>query len=139
MRLMRLAVRCAAVVLVACDGTVGPVTGIARGGGTTQRVLVFSVQPSTATAGNAITPPVQVVAQDTLGNTDATFVGTVTVALGANPTSAFLDGTKSVAAASGVAIFGDLSVSRVGSGYTLVASAPGATGATSGAFNITAP
>jgi hypothetical protein len=138
MRLTRLAA-CAVAVVAACDGTVGPVTGISHGGGTTQRALAFSVQPSNTTLGNEISPPVQVVAQDTLGNTDATFVGTITVALGPNSTGGFLDGVKSVPATSGVALFGDLTVNRVGSGYTLVASAPGATGATSASFNVTAP
>src|SRR5439155_511847 len=44
--------------------------------------LVFSVQPGAVTAGAAITPAVQVTAEDALGNTDPTFTGNVTVALG---------------------------------------------------------
>src|SRR5207249_2366375 len=46
--------------------------------------LVFSVQPSNATAGVAIAPAVQVAAQDAQGNTATQFTGSVTVALGTN-------------------------------------------------------
>jgi hypothetical protein len=138
MRLARLAVLCAAG-LAACDGTVGQVTGISRGGGTTGRVLVFTVQPANTTPENDISPPVQVAALDTLGNTDAAFVSSVTLALRTNPAGGFLRGTTTVRAVSGVALFGAVNVDRVGSGYTLVASAPGATSATSASFNVVAP
>src|SRR5439155_1731066 len=46
--------------------------------------LVFTVQPSNATAGAAIAPGVQVTAQDGLGNTVTGFTGNVTVAIGNN-------------------------------------------------------
>src|SRR5207244_644983 len=100
--------------------------------------LVFSVQPSNTTAGTAITPAVQVTAQDAQGNTATGFTGTVTVALGANPGSGTLSGTTTVAAASGVATFSGLSVDKVGTGYTLTAAATGLTGSPSATFNITA-
>ena len=86
-----------------------------------------------------MTPAITVVARDTLGNIDVTFSGSVTVELAANTDGAFLDGTKTVAAVSGVASFGDLSVDKAGSGFTLVATATGAALATSAAFNIVAP
>jgi hypothetical protein len=88
------------------------------------------------TAGEIITPAIQVVALDTLGNTDVNFTGAVTVTLSANPTGAFLDGTRTIAAVSGVASFGDVVVDRAGTGYTLRATASGATAATSNGFNI---
>src|SRR5438093_6321385 len=81
--------------------------------------LVFTVQPSNAIAAAAITPAVQVTAQDALGNTDPSFSGSVTVALGSNPGGGALAGTTTVAAASGVATFANLSINRVGTGYTL--------------------
>src|SRR5207249_5117688 len=87
--------------------------------------LVFTVQPSAATAGAAITPPVQVTAEDALGNTDPTFTGNVTVALGANPGGGALSGTTTVTAVSGVATLASLSVNKVGTGYTLTAAATG--------------
>src|SRR2546427_5598329 len=65
------------------------------------------------------------------------FTGSVTVALGTNPSGGTLAGTTTVTAASGVATFGTLSVDKVGTGYTLAAAATGLTGATSGSFNVT--
>ncbi len=127
------------IALAACDGTAPVITGVSSSGGTTSDVLAFSSQPSGGTAGNIMTPAITVVARDTLGNTDVTFSGSVTVALADNTDGAFLDGTKTVAVVSGVASFGDLSVDKAGSGFTLVATATGATSATSVAFAITAP
>ncbi|HET7250071.1 MAG TPA: hypothetical protein VFI79_09515 [Gemmatimonadales bacterium] len=98
--------------------------------------LVFTVQPSTTTAGATITPAVKVTAQDAAGNTVTSFVGNVTVAIGTNPGSGSLSGTKTVAAAAGVATFSDLSINRNGVGYTLTASSSGLTSATSTAFTI---
>src|SRR5207302_672251 len=97
--------------------------------------LVFSVEPSTTAAGAAITPAVQVTAQDGQGNTATGFTGNVTVAIGTNPSTGTLAGTKIVAAVAGVATFSGLSIDKVGTGYTLTAT--GAGSATSAAFNIT--
>src|SRR5207302_840730 len=98
--------------------------------------LVFSVQPSTTAAGAAITPAVQVTAQDAQGNTATEITGNVTVAIGTNPGSGTLAGTATVAASAGVASFVNLSTALFRSGYTLTAT--GAGSATSAAFNITA-
>jgi hypothetical protein len=126
-------------LVTACDPTAKVITGISSEGGTEQLTLAFSSQPSGAAAGDIMTPAITVVARDTLGNTDVTFAGTVTIVLAGNTSGAFLGGTKSVAAFSGVASFGDLTVDRVGSGFILLASAPGATPAASAAFEIVAP
>src|SRR5439155_717668 len=105
----------------------------------TAATLLFTVQPSNATAGTAIAPAVQITAHDAQGNTATGFSGNVTMALGANPGSGTLAGTATVAAASGVATFSSLSIDKVGTGYTLTAADPGEglSGATSTAFNIT--
>jgi len=100
--------------------------------------LVFRVQPSTATAGARITPQVEVIARDALGNTATGFSGAVTVAIGNNPGGGSLSGTKTVTAVAGVAAFPGLSISQAGGGYTLSATAPGLTAATSAPFDITA-
>src|SRR3989441_867698 len=100
--------------------------------------LAFTVQPSGTTAGSTIAPPVKVAAQDGAGNTDATFSGSISVALGTNPSAGTLSGTQTVTAVSGVATFSNLSIDKAGTGYTLMATATGLTGATSAAFNITA-
>src|SRR5207248_3336122 len=93
-------------------------------------------QPSTTAAGAAITPAVQVTAQDAQGNTATGFTGNVTIAIGTNPGSGTLGGTLTHAAVDGVATFADLSIDKVGTGYTLTAT--GAGSATSAAFNVTA-
>src|SRR5216117_2972514 len=100
--------------------------------------LVFSVQPASVTAGAAITPAVQVTAQDAQRNTATGFSGNVTLAIGANPGGGTLAGTAAVAAASGIATFTNLSINKAGSGYTLAASATGVSGATSAAFDVAA-
>src|SRR5207249_2615564 len=101
--------------------------------------LVFTVQPSTAVAARTISPAVQVAARDAQGNLVTGFTGSVTVALGTNPSGATLAGTTTVTAAGGVASFASLSLNKVGSGYTLTAAAPfqpALTGATSAPFDI---
>src|SRR6266516_3156629 len=98
--------------------------------------VVFTVQPSTAAAGAAIAPGVQVAVQDAQGNTVTTATTSITLAIGTNPASGTLAGTTTVAAASGVATFSTLSLNAAGTGYTLTAAATSLTGATSGAFNI---
>src|SRR5438128_2490381 len=102
--------------------------------------LVFTVQPSATTAGGTISPAVQVTAKDDAGNTDASFSGSITVALAMNPGGGTLSGTKTVTATNGVAAFSTLSIDKAGNGYTLGATTTaGLTGATSAAFNVNAP
>src|SRR2546422_722778 len=99
--------------------------------------LVFGTQPGTTVAGQQITPAVKVRALDALGNVATGFSGAITVAIGSNPGGATLSGTILVAAVGGVASFGDLSLNRTATGYTLTASAGGFAPVTSTAFDIT--
>jgi hypothetical protein len=102
--------------------------------------LFFSVQPpASTTAGAAMTPAIQVVAQDAAGNLVPTFVGTVTVAItsGTGTSGALLRGTTTVGAAAGVATFSTLNIDKSGTGYTLRATSSGLSNATSTAFAIT--
>src|SRR5437879_13630566 len=78
--------------------------------------LVFSVEPTNTVAGAAITPAVQVTAQDASGNTASGFTGNITVAIGTNPSTGTLSGTKTVAAVAGVATFPGLSIDKAGTG-----------------------
>src|SRR5439155_1490721 len=98
--------------------------------------LAFSLEPTRSTAGAALTPALQVPALDAQGNPATGITGNVTIAIGANPGGAALSGSASVAAVAGVATFGDLSLNRAGTGYTLTASATGPTGATSTPFDV---
>src|SRR6267378_2599679 len=104
-------------------------------GGATQ--LVFGTQPGTTVAGRQIAPAAKVRALDGLGNLVPTFGGNVSIAFGSNPGGGTLSGTTPVPAVGGVATFSDLIINRVGTGYTLVASANGFTPVASTTFDIT--
>lgn len=99
--------------------------------------LVFSVQPTTMSAGLRITPSVQVTARDALGNVITDYSGDVSMAIEASPAGGSLSGTTTVAAVAGVATFADLRIDASATGYTLVATASGVLAGTSRAFNIT--
>src|SRR3989442_9501160 len=100
--------------------------------------LVFTVQPTSTVAGASITPAIEVTARDANGNTATGFTGNVTLAIGTNAAGGTLSGTATHAAVGGVATFAGLSIDKVGTGYTLTASATGPATGTSTAFNITA-
>jgi hypothetical protein len=98
-------------------------------------LLSFIQQPSTAPVGQALSPAVTVAAKDNHG---AALPGvSITLALQSNPSGATLSGASATTNGAGVASFPNLSVNKVGMGYTLVASAGGFTGATSSSFDIT--
>jgi len=98
--------------------------------------LVFGQQPTNAVAGSSITPAVTVQVEDANNNVVTTSAASVTVAIGSNPSSGTLSGTKTVNAVNGVATFNNLSINNTGSGYTLTASSAGLAGATSNTFSI---
>ena len=125
-----------ALVITGCgdgSGLIGIATG-GGGGGRTAQALAFFVQPNSATAGQAISPPVEVVAKDSLGNTDSTFTGAVTVSLASNPAGGSLSGTTTTRAAAGIARFSTLVIDKPGT-YTLSASTSDVT-VTSNAFTV---
>jgi hypothetical protein len=128
MQARTLTLAAALCVASGCAGASDPLTGLATasggGGGPALGTLAFLVQPNNVSAGSPISPEVKVEALDTLGNVLTTFGGTVRVALASNSFGGTLSGTMSVAASSGLAFFDTIVVSRAGSGYTLVASAP---------------
>jgi hypothetical protein len=128
------------VVTSGCMGGTGSgLLGLAGGGSDNNRpppVLAFFVQPNSANVGQTISPPVQVVARDSLGSTDTLFTGTITIALASNSTGASLSGTASVRSVDGIASFSNLAVDKAGT-YTLQASATGSGAVTSTAFSIT--
>ncbi len=99
--------------------------------------LRFGQRPTNTVAGQVIAPAVTVQVVDQFGNIVASDTSNVTVAIGRNPGGSTLSGTLTVAAANGVATFGDLSLNNPGSGYTLTAAAGTFAGAASTAFNIT--
>src|SRR6266566_3448409 len=99
----------------------------------------FTVEPTTVTAGAPLAPPLQVAALDPEGNPVPGFTGNVTVAFGGTSGAGVtLGGTTTVAAVHGVATFGDLTVSKAGTGYWLTGSPTGLARAASDAFEVTA-
>lgn len=97
--------------------------------------LVFATEPGRTEGTVAVNPAAPVIIADQFGNTVDSATTPVTLALGENTAGGTLAGTAVVAAVAGVAAFGEISVDRPGT-YTLVATAPGLTGATSGQFRI---
>jgi hypothetical protein len=92
--------------------------------------LAFTVQPSTSLPCPVTMPPVEVTAQDDLGNTVSTYNGDVTIAIGHNAGALMagrLSGALTVTAVNGVARFSNLCIDQPnvpGNGYTLQAAVP---------------
>lgn len=99
--------------------------------------LEFIVQPTSAVAGAAISAAVQVSILDAQDNLVTSATDNIVLAIANNPGSATLGGTLTVAATGGVATFSNITLNKVGTGYTLTAAATGLTGATSASFAIT--
>ena len=99
--------------------------------------LAFTTQPGGGTATLAWTfqPVVQV--QDA-GNNPVTGAGvSIVVAIGTNPSTGTLAGTKTLPTASnGSATFAGLSINKSGTGYTLTAASSGPLLGTSAAFDV---
>ncbi len=95
--------------------------------------MAFSTQPGGAQIGSPLNPQPVVTLRDANGNIATTYNGPVTLAIGANPGGGVLGGTATVNAVNGIATFTNLSVNKVGVGYTLVATAGGLPPVTSSA------
>ena len=99
-------------------------------------------QPADTAAGAVITSsvgstggPVKVEVLDGCGQLATASTAKVSVAIGPNSGPGTLSGTVMVPASGGIASFSDLKISQPG-GYTLVATSPGITPATSAGFTI---
>jgi hypothetical protein len=118
----------------------GPVPASAR----VPKSLAFGVQPTggPATLALPVQPVVRVLDdQGALVDAGAGSVVPVTLALGSNASAATLTCTGGLtkAAVAGVATFAGCTVSAQGSGYTLIATSPNLTAATSAPFDMAAP
>lgn len=98
--------------------------------------IVFTGAPSDAVAGASINPAVRVSVEDAQGNIVPTATNSISIAVGANPSSGTLSGTLTANAVAGVATFANLSINLAGTGYTLAATATSLAGASSSAFNV---
>ncbi len=102
------------------------------------KTLAYAAQPASTTAGTAFSPAIQIEIRDTNNQIVSTARNSVTLAITGGPGGATLVGTATVNAVAGVASFSGLNIQKAGAGYELAASSTGLTGATSGAFNISA-
>ncbi len=101
--------------------------------------LEFSVQPASPQTAAVVFPQsIQVTARDNQGNIATGFTQTVTMAItnGTGTANANLTGATGIAAVAGVATFTSLQIDSAGVGYTLSATAPGPTSATSASLTV---
>ncbi|SEK53333.1 Immune inhibitor A peptidase M6 [Stigmatella aurantiaca] len=99
--------------------------------------LAFLTPPTGGTAGQALSPALQVEVLDPFDNrVPSTF--SVTLEVNTHPAGGTLSGTKTVSAVNGVATFSNLSLDKAGTGYKLTATSGSRTQAVSPAFNIAA-
>ena len=96
--------------------------------------MVTTQPPASVAAGSEFGLTVTV--EDASGSVDTSNNGTVTVALLNNPGGSTLVGTLTTTAQAGVATFSELTLNKVGSGYTLLVSASDVVGATTDAFDV---
>ena len=122
-------------VLIAGTVTAGCSTGPDR----VATHLAFETQPATTYTQVPIPGPVRVAVLDENGERVTGSNARVTVVLGANPSGTTIVGLATVPAVNGVAEFATIRLPAAGAGFTLVASSPGLTGATSTAFNVVLP
>ena len=113
----------AMAALTGCGDTVGPST------------IAFSTQPVNSLAGEEISPAVEVTVRDAFGDPVG---GAVAIALDPNPCNWRLSGTLVAELVGGVARFADLSLDKIGRGYTLRSSI-GSLSAVSRPFAVTSP
>lgn len=99
--------------------------------------LEFAVEPTSRGAGNVFAPALEVAVRDADSNLVTDAATAVTLEILTGTAGASLAGTNPQTSAAGVATFGDVSIDKVGTGYTLRATAPGLTPDTSATFSIT--
>lgn len=124
--------------LVATSGALTDATSTAFDISAVPDHLAFFVQPSDATAGASMTPSIEVEIQDNTNNRVTTATNSITLAIANNPGGGALSGTQTRSAVAGVATFGDLSINKTGTGYTLAATSGSLTSAMSAGFDVTA-
>jgi hypothetical protein len=117
------------------SGLVGISGGNGGNGSNAPAAIGFFVQPNAADVGQVITPAVEVAVSDSLGGTDSSFTGSITISLASNSTGASLSGTTVARPVNGIASFSNLAIDKTGT-YTLQASTSGVTAIVSNAFTI---
>ncbi|HLM95415.1 MAG TPA: hypothetical protein VK283_03820, partial [Acidimicrobiales bacterium] len=99
--------------------------------------LAFVQGPTNTVAGSTMSPAVTVALEDTNGNVETgDSSSTISLSIGTNPGGGTLGGASATAVSAGVATFSNLSIDAIGVGYTLMATSPPYTAATSATFTI---
>ena len=99
------------------------------------QVVITSEPPATVKLSTAFS--LQASIEDAYGNLVTTATNIVSVALANNPGGATLGGTLSISASGGVATFFNLTINKVGNGYTLELSSAGLTSAVTNTIDVT--
>ena len=125
------------VALVSCDERGSGLVGVTPG--LPASLLVITSQPTDEQVNVNINPAIQVAVRNAAGQTISTSTASITVQItpATGTAGAVLQGTTTQTATNGVALFNNLSINTVGTGYTLTFSSVGLTPAVSQTFNIT--
>ena len=99
------------------------------------QLAVTTEPPGSVTATNGF--GMEVTVENSAGNLDIDYAGTVTVAIDNDPGDDTLEGTLTATVNHGVAIFSGLTLKVPDIGYTIMATATGLTSATTDGFNVT--
>ncbi|HMZ21043.1 MAG TPA: putative Ig domain-containing protein, partial [Blastocatellia bacterium] len=117
------------------SGGLGAGAGVYTFSGARTLRLNFDQQPTNTNPQFPFNPVVKVSVRNACGplpdNTTS-----ITLALGNNPSGATLGGTLTKQVVNGVATFDNLTVNKLGTGYTLVAGSSGLSNTTSDSFNV---
>jgi hypothetical protein len=98
--------------------------------------LEFSQGPTNVEAGRVFSPPVTVRAYDAFDNHATGFGNQVRMTIDTNPSGGILIGSDVIIASNGVALFDDLRIDKIGTGYRLRAEADRVGSIVSSAFNV---
>jgi streptogramin lyase len=102
---------------------------------TPTQLAVTTQPPGAATSGKGFGLVVSV--ENSAGNPDLDYSGSVTIALSSNPGSDTLKGTLTEPVENGVAVFSGLTLKNAGTGYTIQATATGLSPVITNPFNVT--
>ncbi len=115
--------------------TPGSTSAVSVSPGPLAQLGIFAQPPSGVTAGSPF--GLTAIGEDLEGNEVSGFNGEITVALLNDPGGSSLAGTLTVQASNGVASFANLSLNKIGTGYTLQLSSPDLSSATTASFAVT--
>ncbi len=102
--------------------------------GTASKFVITANPPASVIAGDRFA--VAVAAENSNGNLDPEFNGSVTISLSSDPTGAALGGTLTVNAVRGEAVFDNLTIGVLGSGYQFTAKTANFPSLTTSKFSI---